>query len=195
MDSVRYYLALVLVVILPPALLFWLIVHPFIGFWRRLGPAWTYTIVGSVVVIAMVGIFLIRGPLLAIEFGTRYPLLVLGLLCLGVAVRLRVLLGRQLNKKMLIGLPELAPDRHRVQLMTEGLYSRVRHPRYVQFQIALLGYALIANTLALYLTFMLWMAGIAVIVVLEERELRARFGEEYEDYCGKAPRFVPRFRP
>ncbi len=184
MDSVRYYLALVLVVILPPALLFWLIVHPFIGFWRRLGPAWTYTIVGGVVVSAMVGIFLIRGPLLAIEFGTRYPLLILGLICLGVAIRLRVLLGRHLNKKVLVGLPELAPVRH-----------RVRHPRYAQFQLALLGYALIANTLALYLTFLRWAVGVAFIVVFEERELRARFGKEYEDYCGKVPRFVPRFRP
>jgi protein-S-isoprenylcysteine O-methyltransferase Ste14 len=30
------------------------------------------------------------------------------------------------------------------------------------------------------------------VVLLEERELRERFGEEYERYCDKVPRFFPK---
>jgi len=30
-----------------------------------------------------------------------------------------------------------------------------------------------------------------LIVQLEERELRERFGTEYEAYCRRVPRFVP----
>ena len=33
-----------------------------------------------------------------------------------------------------------------------------------------------------------------LIAVLEERELRDRFGEEYEAYCRKVSRFLPRMR-
>ena len=28
-----------MVVSLPPALLLWVVIHPFVGFWRRVGPA------------------------------------------------------------------------------------------------------------------------------------------------------------
>jgi protein-S-isoprenylcysteine O-methyltransferase Ste14 len=30
-----------------------------------------------------------------------------------------------------------------------------------------------------------------VLVLLEERELRDRFGAEYEEYCRQVPRWIP----
>ena len=45
MDTVRYVIALLIVITLPFSFLFWLLIHPFAGFWRRLGPAITYTVV------------------------------------------------------------------------------------------------------------------------------------------------------
>src|SRR3990172_2057026 len=45
MDTVRRILGVLLIVGLPPAVLYWLMVHPFVGFWRRVGPRVTYTVV------------------------------------------------------------------------------------------------------------------------------------------------------
>ena len=74
----------------------------------------------------------------------------------------------------------------------EGVYTTIRHPRYVQLYLGLLGSAFIANYLALYLVTALWLPGLYVIVLLEEIELRDRFGPAYDDYCRRVPRFVPR---
>jgi protein-S-isoprenylcysteine O-methyltransferase Ste14 len=135
-----------------------------------------------------------RRTLLAVEFGTSWPLLTLGMLCLAVAVRLRVSLHRHFSNTQLMGLPELAPDRYPQQLVTEGLHARVRHPRYLQYLLVLAGLALIANYAALYLTLAVLVPGIWLIVILEEKELRARFGPAYDDYCRRVPRFIPRRR-
>jgi protein-S-isoprenylcysteine O-methyltransferase Ste14 len=102
-------------------------------------------------------------------------------------------LSRHLPFKTVVGLPELAPEKHPARLLTQGPYGLVRHPRYVQLYLSFLGYACIANYLALYVAVALWLPGIYVIVFLEERELRNRFGEVYEDYCRRVPRFIPRF--
>ncbi|MFV1987575.1 MAG: hypothetical protein ACC682_09840 [Gemmatimonadota bacterium] len=44
MDRIRYYGALLAVVSLPPAILYWLIVHPFVDVWRRVGKATTFSL-------------------------------------------------------------------------------------------------------------------------------------------------------
>jgi protein-S-isoprenylcysteine O-methyltransferase Ste14 len=192
-SSVRYGLALIMVVTGTPTLFFWLLIHPFVRFWRKVGPGWTYSVVWAMMALGMAVVYWARTPLLAKEFGTSYPLIVLGITCLASSVHFGLLIHRHLAFKTLIGLPELAPDRRPNRLITEGLYARVRHPRYAQFLVGLLGYALIANYLAVYVVCALWLPGIYAIVVLEERELRDRFGEEYEAYCRRVPRFVPRF--
>ena len=194
MNVFRYYLALLYTVMFPPTLLTWLVVHPFVKFWRRIGLLWTYLMVTAVVFPGVVGLFLMRRTLLAVEFGTSWPLLALGVLCLAVAVRLRVSLHRHFSNTQLMGLPELAPDRYPQQLVTEGLHARVRHPRYLQYLLVLAGLALIANYAALYLTLAVLVPGIWLIVILEEKELRARFGPAYDDYCRQVPRFIPRRR-
>jgi protein-S-isoprenylcysteine O-methyltransferase Ste14 len=195
MNAVRYFLALWLVISLPAMLLFWLLIHPFIPTWRRLGPAWTYSLIGTLLVLLTVGLFLIREPLLAVDFGIHSPLLVVGIGCLAVAAGLRRSLHQaSMTTRVLVGLPELAPARYPPALITTGLYARLRHPRYVQLALALLGYALIANYLAAYLVFTAWLVAMYPLVLLEERELRERFGDAYERYCRQVPRLIPRLR-
>ena len=192
MNAVRYYLALIMVVILGPVPLFWLLIHPFVRFWRRVGPGWTYGVVGSLLALAMAGLFRMRHALLAVEFGTSYYLTALGLLLVSVSTWLGFLVWWRMGLLTISGLPELAPDQHPQRLITTGVYAIIRHPRYVQLYLGLLGSALIANYLVLYLVVALWLPGIYVIVRLEEKELRDRFGAAYDEYSRRVPRFLPR---
>jgi protein-S-isoprenylcysteine O-methyltransferase Ste14 len=169
-----------------------MLIHPFIDFWRARGIGVTYGIILTIVAAGLVGLFSIRHYFLAIDLGTNYLLAALGILCLALSAAMRFALQKRLTIATLLGLPEIAPDRYTRTLITEGLYARLRHPRYVQVLIALTGYALIANYLASYTVVALWFPAIYIIVVLEERELRDHFGKVYEDYCRRVPRFVPR---
>src|SRR6188508_3557779 len=71
-----------------------------------------------------------------------------------------------------------------------SLYKRVRHPLYVGWTIAFwatptmtIGHLLFAGMLTTYM---------ALAALVEERDLVAHFGEQYEDYRRRVPMFVPR---
>jgi protein-S-isoprenylcysteine O-methyltransferase Ste14 len=194
-SALRYYLALLVIVAMPPGVALWVFIHPFARFWRRLGWRWTYLILalpaGGLGVAAFVG----RDRLLAVEYGTSYPAVLLGLVCIVCAGFITRARRRQLTTAILAGLPELSPNEHPPRLLTEGIYGRIRHPRYVEAVLFVLGYALVSNYLAAYATFVLTLPALLLVVSLEERELRERFGQPYVDYCSRVPRFVPRRPP
>jgi protein-S-isoprenylcysteine O-methyltransferase Ste14 len=194
MSAIRYFVALMLVVTLPPLFFYWLLIHPFINFWRAKGIGFTYAVILAIVAAGLVGLFSIRHYLLAIDLGTHYLLVALGVLCLALSGTMRFALHKHLTIATLLGLPEIAPDRYPRTLVIEGMYACIRHPRYVQLMIALIGYALIANYLAAYFVVALWIPALCIIVLLEERELRDHFGTAYEDYCRRVPKFMPRLR-
>ena len=60
--------------------------------------------------------------------------------------------------------------------------------------LSLLGFALVANYLVVYVWTALSLPLLYLIVVFEEWELHRRFGPAYAEYCRRAPRFVPRRR-
>ena len=194
MDYIRYVIALVLTVAVPAAIVFWLLIHPFVRFWRRLGTVPAYAIVCTMVAAVMATAVSFRGRLLAADFGLNVPLAVVGLILLFLSGRLLLRLRRKLKVRVLIGVPELSSDTEAGKLITDGIYATVRNPRYSQMTLAILGYALIANYPAAYGAFLFWCVGIYVVTLLEERELSARFGEAYRDYVRRVPRFVPRLR-
>lgn len=73
---------------------------------------------------------------------------------------------------------------------TPLVYGHVRHPLYIGWALAFwatptmtAGHALLAATLTLYMV---------AATFVEERDLVAHFGETYEDYRRRVPRFVPR---
>ncbi|HBQ10948.1 MAG TPA: isoprenylcysteine carboxyl methyltransferase [Myxococcales bacterium] len=77
-------------------------------------------------------------------------------------------------------------------LATSGPYARVRHPQYGAFVIILLGFMLMWPTLLTLLMFPVLVAMYARLAVKEERDVRERFGDEWDRYAARTPRFLPR---
>ncbi len=194
MDTARYVLAVIVLVAYPPPIAFWLITHPFIGFWRKLGPGWTCAILLPVLVAIGWGMWTIRESLLATEFGTTYALWPVALIAYIISLAIEKKCRQVLSVTTLIGVPELTKNPASGKLLTDGIYGRVRHPRYVSSVIGTFGTALLANYLATYVIAVLLVPVLYVVVVLEERELRARFGDAYVRYAERVPRFVPKRR-
>lgn len=121
-----------------------------------------------------------------------YPLLPLpfwsGAACLGVSLwlfhRAHADLGTNWSNSL-----ELRKN-HR--LVTSGIYKSIRHPMYT---------AIFVYTLAQALLLANWVAGPGCLVVFtlmfvsrlhaEERMMRERFGQQYEDYAARTKRLIP----
>lgn len=168
---------------------YWLLVHPFVGFWRRLdanlkgvGPLWALLwLIAGLVTHRWLHVFLYR---------TAWSLLALLLLACGLFIYSRA--RRQFSTDQVLGRSELQPGKHEQRLVTSGIRGRVRHPYYLGHSLNLAGITLATGSFALFL---LW--GFAVItgvvmVRLEERELLARFGDQYRDYQRRVPALLPR---
>jgi protein-S-isoprenylcysteine O-methyltransferase Ste14 len=189
METFRYYLALFLTGSVPAILAYLLLLHSLIGIWRRIG------VVASQIFLwtAVLGVFLwvisaTRDFALA-DFGPNPIFFNAGMVCLAMAVWLRLKVSRSIGWRALLGLPEIAPKSYPQRLVTTGPYARVRHPRYLQAFLALIGWALIANHPASYLACSFWIPGIWLVVALEEQELAERFGAEFEAYQKRVPKF------
>jgi protein-S-isoprenylcysteine O-methyltransferase Ste14 len=192
LDSARYVLAILVIASFPPSLLLWMAIHPFASFWRELGAVWTYVLLGLPVVVYMAGVWIFRETLLLLDLGTNVFTMILAGIAFGAAFLLKRRVVAQLKFARLAGIPELSKGKYPGKLLTEGIYSRVRNPRYVEAFLWVLAYALFANYLGAYIVVVLGLPLIFLVVRLEERELRERFGTAYEEYCRRVPRFVPK---
>jgi protein-S-isoprenylcysteine O-methyltransferase Ste14 len=79
----------------------------------------------------------------------------------------------------------------RKELATTGPYARIRHPQYVAFVMILLGFLLQWPTLLTLLMFPILLIMYGRLAITEEAEMRAQFGEEFEQYARRTPKFIP----
>jgi protein-S-isoprenylcysteine O-methyltransferase Ste14 len=87
------------------------------------------------------------------------------------------------------GLVAIQPDH---ELVTTGVYRAIRHPSYLGLLVNSLGWALAFRSgVGLLLTGLLVPPLIARMNA-EERLLRAQFGSEYDAYCARTSRLIPR---
>jgi len=194
-DRVRYFLGVLNLILLPPGLFFWFIIHPWARWWRRLGPIRTYLIVVPVSVAFGALLFRFREPLLGANFGTNWSLVAIALVLYGVMTWLELQYWRHLSIATLVGVPELSPAGQRKgRLLQDGIYRIVRHPRYLSAGVGVIANALFINYAGLYILILLLVPLGYVMLVFEERELIDRFGEEYRKYQREVPRLIPRWR-
>ena len=81
------------------------------------------------------------------------------------------------------------------RLVIRGLYPYTRNPMYVGVLTVILGWSLLFQERGVAIYAMAVGAGFHLFVVLyEERHLRHIFGDEYDDYCARVGRWLPRSR-
>jgi len=194
LDTLRYVLAVLVVIATPPGILLWVAIHPLARFWRRLGAGGTYAVLGPLALGLVALLYVRRDLLLGRDRGTCWPCVALGVGLLVAAAVIAVARRRQLRFGTLAGLPELSPERYPPRLLQEGVYAHVRHPRYLELLLAVFAYAAVSHYAGAWVVALASVPAVWLVVVLEERELRERFGVAWDDYARRVPRFVPSFR-
>lgn len=192
MDQVRYVLGVMLVVGVPPAVLYWFIIHPLAAFWRKMGTTFSYIVVGAVCGGAGYELFVFRDAVLGTDLGTNWILFLPGVLLYGASAWISLETRKQLSVRTFAGLPEIGGDGSGGTLLTEGVYGVIRHPRYLSVVIGTAGFALVVNFLGAYLMVAASVPALYCVVLLEERELSQRFGAEYQEYRARVPAIFPR---
>lgn len=77
-------------------------------------------------------------------------------------------------------------------LRTSGLYARSRNPQYVGMMVGLVGFACLVNAVTVAVLCALYVGWLALLPLAEEPWLSEHFGEAYERYRQRVPRFVGR---
>lgn len=82
------------------------------------------------------------------------------------------------------------------RLVVRGPYRHVRNPMIGGVFLMLLAEAIVLQSwpIAGWLAAIV-AANVAYIPLVEERRLRRRFGQAYQDYLANVPRWIPRLRP
>jgi protein-S-isoprenylcysteine O-methyltransferase Ste14 len=173
-----------------PIPLYWFVLHPLVGFWRQ-RPRVSYFVallLSWPPVTACIVIF--RRELFRPDRPAAWKI-VLGVALIAFEVWLFGRLARDLGAARLVGKTEITGGG---SIARSGIYARIRHPRYLGSFLAILGACLLGARPAMWLAAAVWTALILLSISLEERELRRRFGPEYEQYAREVPRFLPAWR-
>jgi protein-S-isoprenylcysteine O-methyltransferase Ste14 len=81
----------------------------------------------------------------------------------------------------------------KLDLITEGPYSIVRHPLYVFSLIGAIGIGLASeNILVLAALVIFYLLYYPLTILVEEKKLTDKFGQAYLDYIKRTPRFLPK---
>jgi len=76
------------------------------------------------------------------------------------------------------------------KLVKTGIYSKIRHPIYLSFNIISIGFNLILFDWTLLILYLFGAVGLYIQAIIEERLLIEYFGNEYLDYMKKTKRFL-----
>jgi len=170
---------------------FWFLVHPWAEHWRSrrrspylvLLPAWVAMWAGMGLITARW-----RQPALYASGWSWVP----ALLLFGVGLWLYSQSSRNFSVRLLGGLPEVVSGQGEQRLVITGIRAQVRHPVYLAHLCEMLAWSIGTGLAVCYgLTAFAVVTG-AAMIQMEDRELEARFGEEYRRYKAKVPAVVPR---
>lgn len=77
------------------------------------------------------------------------------------------------------------------ELVTDGIYARIRNPSYLGLLVLSLGWALAFRSLVGVLLAAVMLIPLVARIRSEETLLRSQFGARYDDYCRRTWRLLP----
>ena len=80
------------------------------------------------------------------------------------------------------------------ELVTDGLYSHIRHPQYSGLFLITFGMMIQWPTMITLIMWPILMIVYYRLALKEERQMEAAFGDRYIEYKRRVPAFVPRFK-
>ena len=192
LSKVIDWLAILYAALYFPVPVYWLVIHPAVNFWRRIGYR-SFWIALPVWILTGFPLVLMGNILFAHRLPRSAAMYVLGAVLLAFNFWISRQVHQKFNLKKLAGLPELNPAHPLRGIIDKGIYARVRHPRYANIIVGFIAFGLLTGGEGIFVlaivTFLLYL----IVTPLEERELREQYGSEYEAYARKVPRFLPRF--
>ena len=171
-----------------PVPVFWLVMHAGVSYWRKHARAGYATAIVAGWGSATVGAWLYAGRMLDAASAPAAGRWV-GVALIAFDAWVIVQVEKQLGVARMVGQAEL---RAGGEMKLDGIYARVRHPRYAAMLISTLGACLMAARPAMWCAAAVWAVVVGLMVREEERELVARFGDAYEEYRRRVPAVIPR---
>jgi len=141
--------------------------------------------IGSIVVFFLVWLFDTFFIEFALDIRNFIPFVIRLILFVIVALFSYLLINSS-HKKIFL------PSDQKPQLVTDGVYSYVRHPMYLSIIVLLLAFSLLSVS---FLSLISWVISIFLfnrMMIFEEAELLKIPGIEYRDYMNQVPRWIPR---
>jgi protein-S-isoprenylcysteine O-methyltransferase Ste14 len=141
--------------------------------------------IGSIIVFFLVWIldtFLVE---FALDIRNLVPFIIRLILFVIVAITSYLLINFS-HKKIFL------PSDQKSQLVTDGVYSYVRHPMYLSIIVLLLAFSLLSIS---FLSLISWVIIVFLfnrMMIFEEAELLKILGIEYRNYMSQVPRWIPR---
>lgn len=127
--------------------------------------------------------------LLAFYYENYLLILVMaGFIIMLIGMVFNLLVRKELGKNWV----PLAKSTEDQELVTSGIYSRIRHPFYTSILILFLGVALMALNILGTVFYFLFIISIHVRIKKEENELIHKFGSEYIKYKDNVPKLIPK---
>lgn len=173
--------------------LFWLMVHPRAHRWRAseaspfrvLVPAW---------LVMWAGIAALTGPWRKATFYATPWVWIPSVLLFAAGILLYSNAGAHFSWAQLGGLPEVRAGHQDDRLVTSGIRSHVRHPVYLGHLCEMLAWSVGTGLAVCWLLTALAIATGAVMIHMEDEELKKRFGQEYLAYRKRVSAIVPRLK-
>jgi protein-S-isoprenylcysteine O-methyltransferase Ste14 len=174
----------------PPYLL---LLHGLQPLWRRIGLVPSYAFLFTAYIL-MVTATILAHDVWSINAVDGWPAWAswLGVVPLAAAAALAAVTYSTIEPKTLHLARQLDPALGRT-LITDGILGRMRHPRYTMFTLISIGNAIVTGYPVIAATAVITALLLVLTIHLEERELAAYFGDEFNEYRHRVPAFIPRF--